>query len=509
MCPQGLIDGLKRFVQPLIGVSFGLPGNSFGSYPLNPLSPTPLVNPYVGGLGNGVNLGDVNVNPLLSLQFGKNDLGNKVFKPLLNFHVTPTVEKLAQLKGASAGLGGVGPGFGGAGFGGSGLGFAPGLGGPLFKTGAGSSSDSSSGSNSGFNSGFHSGSNSNQVAESSDHRSVTLKHGYKDYSYLASPLKSHHALKGYAKAALPAYGHSYLPVPYGVPQPYPVPQPVGVPQPYPVPQPVAVPHPVAVPVAVPKPVPVPQPYPVIVHKPVPVPVPVDRPVPVPQPYAVPVHIDRPVPVPQPYPVAVGVPVPAIATIKYDHKALKAFKKGYILPYHHSFPDAEPYFPNLYQPNFHAESYSGAPSYQYDHQYQQPQVQYQQPQVQYQQPQYQPQAQYAPQYQQGYDSVVVDAQNTFRDGSSSSSTGNVRFEDSYESGSAGGETFRVPASSNVKFTDKRNADEDPPTSSSVRFPSGDESQRQKRQTPDDPSSVPTRPLSEVRCARVADAARRFT
>lgn len=49
------------------------------------------MNPYgqsLGG-GNGLNLGLVSVNPLLSVQVTKNDDGEKVVKPWVNLHVTP------------------------------------------------------------------------------------------------------------------------------------------------------------------------------------------------------------------------------------------------------------------------------------------------------------------------------------------------------------------------------------------------------------------------------------
>jgi len=49
------------------------------------------VNPYghsLGG-GNGLNLGLVSVNPLLSLQVSKDEYGEKIVKPWVNLHVTP------------------------------------------------------------------------------------------------------------------------------------------------------------------------------------------------------------------------------------------------------------------------------------------------------------------------------------------------------------------------------------------------------------------------------------
>ncbi|XP_075224751.1 uncharacterized protein LOC142326279 isoform X1 [Lycorma delicatula] len=80
-------SGLK--LRPTFGVSFGLPSGG-GGYPLNPFYPNPAVNPYGGSVGgNGVDLGLVSVNPLLSVQVTKDEYGEKVVKPLVNLHVTP------------------------------------------------------------------------------------------------------------------------------------------------------------------------------------------------------------------------------------------------------------------------------------------------------------------------------------------------------------------------------------------------------------------------------------
>lgn len=84
-------SGLK--VRPTFGVSFGLPsgGAGGGSYPISPYGPNPSVNPYGNSLGggNGLNLGLVSVNPLLSLQVSKDEYGEKIVKPWVNLHVTP------------------------------------------------------------------------------------------------------------------------------------------------------------------------------------------------------------------------------------------------------------------------------------------------------------------------------------------------------------------------------------------------------------------------------------
>jgi len=82
-------SGVK--VRPTFGVSFGLPSGGGGSYPISPFGPNPSVNPYghsLGG-GNGLNLGLVSVNPLLSLQVSKDEYGEKIVKPWVNLHVTP------------------------------------------------------------------------------------------------------------------------------------------------------------------------------------------------------------------------------------------------------------------------------------------------------------------------------------------------------------------------------------------------------------------------------------
>lgn len=82
-------NGLKKKVEPTFGVSFGLPYPTHG-YPLNPYGPYPAPNPYFGSISpNGLNLGLVNVNPLVSFQVTKDEYGEKVLKPLVNVHVTP------------------------------------------------------------------------------------------------------------------------------------------------------------------------------------------------------------------------------------------------------------------------------------------------------------------------------------------------------------------------------------------------------------------------------------
>ena len=72
-------------------MSFGLPQSGEGSYPINSYGGPSLVNPYPGyGAGSqGINLGLVSVNPLVSVQVTKDDYGDKVIKPFVNLHVTP------------------------------------------------------------------------------------------------------------------------------------------------------------------------------------------------------------------------------------------------------------------------------------------------------------------------------------------------------------------------------------------------------------------------------------
>lgn len=93
------VGSSKKKVEPQFGVSFGLPYPSFG-YPLNTFNGAyPAQNPYFGSISpNGLNLGILNINPLVSFQFTKNEYGEKTFKPLVNFHVTPN-ERLIQKVG--------------------------------------------------------------------------------------------------------------------------------------------------------------------------------------------------------------------------------------------------------------------------------------------------------------------------------------------------------------------------------------------------------------------------
>jgi hypothetical protein len=57
-------------------------------YPISPYGHVP--NPHFGAISpNGLNLGLINVNPLVSLQVTKSEHGGKLVKPFVNLHVTP------------------------------------------------------------------------------------------------------------------------------------------------------------------------------------------------------------------------------------------------------------------------------------------------------------------------------------------------------------------------------------------------------------------------------------
>lgn len=94
---------IKRKILPTYGVSFGLPyPTGGGGYPANPHGDFyPAPNPHFGSIGpNGLNLGLLNVNPLVSVQVSKTEFGDKVVKPLVNLHVTPNAnifEKVGEL----------------------------------------------------------------------------------------------------------------------------------------------------------------------------------------------------------------------------------------------------------------------------------------------------------------------------------------------------------------------------------------------------------------------------
>lgn len=77
-------------LKPTFGISFGLPQQGGGGYPINLHGPHSLINPYGGSVGaTGINLGLVSVNPLISIQVANDDYGEKVIKPFINLHVTP------------------------------------------------------------------------------------------------------------------------------------------------------------------------------------------------------------------------------------------------------------------------------------------------------------------------------------------------------------------------------------------------------------------------------------
>ncbi|XP_050301448.1 uncharacterized protein LOC126739699 isoform X2 [Anthonomus grandis grandis] len=83
---QSTYDNIMKKLKPSIGISFGLPYQGGGGYPYSPNN----VYPHHGTIGyTGINLGLVSVNPLVSVQFSKDDYGNKVIKPHINLHITP------------------------------------------------------------------------------------------------------------------------------------------------------------------------------------------------------------------------------------------------------------------------------------------------------------------------------------------------------------------------------------------------------------------------------------
>jgi len=96
---ERLFDGLSDLIgtktasgelKPTIGFSFGLPqaAPGYGGYPTNPVNSGGAVNPYYTAQ-QGLELGPVNVNPLVSLQAGTTDTGDLALKPLVNLHLTP------------------------------------------------------------------------------------------------------------------------------------------------------------------------------------------------------------------------------------------------------------------------------------------------------------------------------------------------------------------------------------------------------------------------------------
>ena len=76
--------------KPTVGVSFGLPqqGPGYGGFAQNPVGTGGATNPYYTS-PNGLPVGAVDVNPLVSFQTTTNDEGELVAKPLVNLHLTP------------------------------------------------------------------------------------------------------------------------------------------------------------------------------------------------------------------------------------------------------------------------------------------------------------------------------------------------------------------------------------------------------------------------------------
>ncbi|XP_067644001.1 uncharacterized protein [Eurosta solidaginis] len=94
------LELIRRKILPTYGISFGLPyPNGGAGYPANAIGDFhPAQNPHFGSIGpNGLNLGLLNVNPLVSVQVSKTEFGDKVVKPLVNLHVTPNANVLQKV----------------------------------------------------------------------------------------------------------------------------------------------------------------------------------------------------------------------------------------------------------------------------------------------------------------------------------------------------------------------------------------------------------------------------
>lgn len=90
-------------LEPTVGVSFGLPGGNHGAvggYAPH-LHPHLGVNPYQDGIA----LGPINVNPLVSFQKGKDKHKTKIFRPLVNLHITPNLKVFKNIKALLKGKG--------------------------------------------------------------------------------------------------------------------------------------------------------------------------------------------------------------------------------------------------------------------------------------------------------------------------------------------------------------------------------------------------------------------
>ena len=492
----GLFQTLRQTILPTLGISFGLPGGAFGSYPVNPLGNNPLVNQFGGPIGgDGVDLGAVNVNPLVSLQLAKNEKGDKIFRPLINFHITPSRSTLGELGlNDPTGFGGQnigGQGFGASGFGGQNFGGAGSAG---FRKGeTGLYNDDIGIANTQFIGSNSLASEFNSKVTFRDTRSTDSLAPTAGEGARHGLIKELKALKhAYGKGSYGFGGGYPVADPYPVPYPVPVPQAVPVPRPYAVPTPVDVPVPVYIPVKVPKPyavhVPVGVPTPVHVAQPYAVPVPVHHPVPVPQPYSVPVAVPQPFPVPQPYSVPVGVPHPYPVADPYPVPVEVPHPVPVPQPYYGPTPHISESYANFHHPGDegnYGSSYSSpvgpSPSY--------PAPSY--PAPSYPAPSYPAQSYPAPSYPvqphrepsypqqpthdaQGYDSITVTASNhqySYRD------AGSLDHPTSDSSGSS------------VRFIDSRSdeGEEDVKTSSSVTF----RNEKRKR-------SVPQVETVEVRC-----------
>lgn len=91
------VGGFGKKVVPTLGVSFGLPFPTQTGYPISPYG-NPINNPHFGALTpNGLNLGLLNVNPLFSFQVTKSEHGEKLLKPFVNLHLSPSENIIGKI----------------------------------------------------------------------------------------------------------------------------------------------------------------------------------------------------------------------------------------------------------------------------------------------------------------------------------------------------------------------------------------------------------------------------
>lgn len=91
------VGGFGKKIVPTLGVSFGLPFPAQTGYPISPYGNT-VNNAQFGALTpNGLNLGLLNVNPLFSFQVTKSEHGEKLLKPFVNLHLSPSENIIGKI----------------------------------------------------------------------------------------------------------------------------------------------------------------------------------------------------------------------------------------------------------------------------------------------------------------------------------------------------------------------------------------------------------------------------